>query len=195
MTTSTKTKPAPPEQAVAQDAHWAKTMARLDRLERPVAKLTICPDPDLRENLSQAKRDLDRANSHRELVNSQDEDDRDAGVVAAADKNVAHAEAAVQQAQAAFDEEAIVLRFQALSRTQLDALSKKHPPTEEDEQEGSDVNEQSFPPELISAASMDGMPLEYAQQCWETWSLGESQALYEAALSVQRQMRTDLGKG
>jgi hypothetical protein len=89
----------------------------------------------------------------------------------------------------------VVLTFQALERGQLEKLLAKYPATEEDEEAGRDYHFDTFAPELIAAASTDGMPIEYATQALKTWSLGDSEDLWSVAWGVQRRKRTDLGKG
>ena len=50
--------------------------------------------------------------------------------------------------------------------------------------------------ELVAiVASVDGMPLEYAQQAMQTWPLDDWKALWGTAWSVQERKRSDLGKG
>ncbi|MEU1134475.1 hypothetical protein ABZ383_32220, partial [Streptomyces sp. NPDC005900] len=104
------------------------------------------------------------------------------------------AKAELDAAQKAFDAAAVTLRFTALERRTLMELQEKHPPSEEEEAEGEDFAMETFAPALISAASLDGMPVDYARHCLDTWSAADASGLWNAAWSIQHQQRTDLGK-
>lgn len=188
MTTGKNT---PPPAAVAKDAHWQQTMARLNKLKPAVATMTICDDPDLRTRLAGARAAKDAAFRALEVAEGQSDPDS----TALARRRAEKATTELDEAQAAFDAAAIVLRFQALPRTELEELQAKHPPTEEAEADGAAWDADSFAPALIAAASLDGMPVDYAQQCLNTWSSADAAALWNAAWQIQHQQRTDLGKG
>ncbi|MFC8207934.1 hypothetical protein [[Kitasatospora] papulosa] len=178
-------KPTPPAAAVAADAHWAATQKRLANRSRPTVALTICDDLDLRVALDTAKSTLRRIKAAAE-----DRQDDTTGPVA-----VARAEQDVEEAQAAFDDVAIVLRFRALPRKEFEALKKTHPATEEQAEDGHDINVETLAPELISAASVDGMTVDAAREYLDTWSEAEATDLFNAAWNVQQTTRMDLGKG
>ncbi|EFL29390.1 hypothetical protein SSOG_09104 [Streptomyces himastatinicus ATCC 53653] len=105
------------------------------------------------------------------------------------------ARTALAEAQKAFDAKAVVLRFTAIPRRELEELQAKHPASEQEESEGADFSINTFAPALISAASLDGMPVDYAQHCMDTWSSADARGLWQAAWSIQHAARTDLGKG
>lgn len=184
MPTKTTT-PAPPAEAVAKDAHWAATRERLRNRNRPTVALTICDDLDLRVALETAKHTLRRLKAAAE-----DRQDHTTGPEA-----VARAERDLAQAQAAFDEAAIVLRFRALPRPEFEALKKDHPPTEEQAEEDFAVNIESIGPELISKSSLDGITETDAREYLDTWGEAEAADLFNAAWGVQQAVRMDLGKG
>lgn len=187
-TTDKKTaarKPEPPQAAVAQDAHWSATRERLRNRVRPTATLTICDDHQAKKARAEAEVKLRYAQANR------DEDPTATGVAAA----VAAAQAAMDTAQAAFDEAAIVLRFQALPRPEFEALKRAHPATEEQAEEGNTLNIETFAPELIAASSLDGITEEEAREYLDTWSEGEAAALFQTAFSLQGETRLDVGKG
>lgn len=175
----------PPAAAVAKDAHWAATRERLRNRNRHTASLTICDDLDIKAALESARYALRRIQS--EAADRPD----DQGVA----KAVAEAELDVATAQAAFDEASIVLRFQALPRLEFEALKKAHPATEEQAEDGHDLNVETLGPDLIAAASADGMTVDDAREYLDTWSEAEAAALFNAAWNVQETTRMDLGKG
>lgn len=185
MPAKTTTAPTPPAAAVAADAHWAATQERLASRTRPTAALTICDDLDVRVALDTAKSILRRTKAAAE-----DRQDDTTGPIA-----VARAEQDLADAQAAFDEVAIVLRFRALPRKDFEALKKAHPATEEQAEDGHDINVESLGPELISASSVDGMTVDAAREYLDTWSEAEAAELFNAAWGVQQTTRMDLGKG
>ena len=190
MTTKASSTRKPPAGAVAQDAHWAKTMARLEKLKPATTVFTICDDLDVKQRHAEARAE---ARAAKAVLDATDESDTEAHSFARNQWVRAAAEA--EEAQAAYDKIAVRLTFQALGRQELETLQGEHPPTEKQEADGAAWNHDTFAPALIAAASTDGMPIDYARQCLDTWSAGDANALYQAALSVQQQPRTDLGKG
>ncbi|MET9436869.1 hypothetical protein [Streptomyces sp. NPDC006551] len=175
----------PPAAAVAKDPHWAATRQRLRARQRPAARLTICDDDTVKQALADARRRHDRAAQHAE-ANPDDQ------VLAAA---LAGAEDKLAAAQAAFDETAIVLRFQALPRIEFEEMKAAHPPTETQAEDGAFVNVESLGPVLIAAASLDGITEDEARDYLATWSEGEATQLFQAAWDIQSTIRADLGKG
>lgn len=185
MPTTAKTTATPPAAAVAKDPHWAATRERLRNRNRHTAALTICDDLDVRNALETARYALRRLQAEA-ADRPGDQTVKDA---------VAIAEQDVATAQAAFDAAAIVLRFQALPRLEFEALKKAHPATEEQAEDGHDLNVEAFGPELIAAASVDGITVDDAREYLDTWSEAEAAALFNAAWNVQETSRMDLGKG
>ncbi|WP_331728888.1 hypothetical protein OG693_38960 (plasmid) [Streptomyces sp. NBC_01259] len=184
-TKAAATKHAPPAAAVAADSHWAATQERLRNRVRATAKLVICDDVNLRKDLDVAQYALRRINAEA-ADRPDDQSVKDA---------VVKAEGEVEQAQAAFDEASTVLTFQALPRKEFEALKKAHPATEEQAEDGHDFNVEALGPELIAAASVDGMPVEAAREYLDTWSEAEAATLFNTAWDVQQTTRMDLGKG
>lgn len=184
-TKTAATKPVPPAAAVAADSHWAATQERLRNRTRATAKLTICDDVEVRKDLEVARYELRRAEGG--AADSPDD--------ANAKDAVAAAKAALEQAQAVFDEAATVLTFQALPRLEFEALKKAHPATEEQAEDDHEWNIETLAPELISRASVDGMPVEAAREFLDTWSEAEASLLFNTAWDVQQTTRMDLGKG
>ncbi|MFH8581632.1 hypothetical protein [Streptomyces zaomyceticus] len=172
-----KTTPAPPPAAVAKDAHWAAKLAKLRSRVRPTNTMTICDDDAARQALETAQQNHLRA----QLGGDAD--------------TIATTETALAAAQAAFDDAAIVLTFQALRRTDFEDLKTKHPPTEAQAEDGQLLNIETFGPELISASSLDGLTVEDAQSFLTDWSAGEAAQLFHTAWDLQDTTRADLGKG
>ncbi|MFF6903508.1 hypothetical protein [Streptomyces hydrogenans] len=170
-----KTPDAPPAQP-ADDTAAAK-LARLRARARPIAKVTICDDEAVRRDLEQAKAEYAQAESY------------------GTDESKTAAAGRLEAAQAAFDEAAIVLAFQALPRTEFKELKEKHPPTEEQAEDGQTVNVETFGPELIAACSQDGLTVEDAASFLTDWAEGEAAQLFYAAYDIQSHQRSDLGKG
>lgn len=170
---------------------WDALRKRLDSIKLPTATFTICEDPDLRHNLNRAKSEHEQAHALLAALTN----DTDPDVKTLRQKAADRAADDLDKAQKAYDKASVTLRFTALERKALEDLQKKHPPTEEEEADGAEFHMDTFAPALISAASMDGMPLEDAQHFLNTWATADAQALWRAAWGIQHQQRTDLGKG
>lgn len=179
------TKAVPPPAAVAADAHWAATQERLRARTRPKARLVICDDVEIAKELAVARYALRQAEAE-SADNPGDKAVKDA---------VTKAQADVEAAQSAYDEASIVLTFQALPRREYEELIKAHPATEEQAEDGHELNMETFGPELVSAASLDGMPVDAAREYLDTWSEAEATALFDTAFNIQQTARMDLGKG
>ena len=184
MPATTKTT-TPPPAAVAADAHWAATRERLRNRQRPIAPLVICDDVDVKKALEEAKFVVRRLTASLEA----EPDDADLK------KDFAAAQRALDKAQADFDEQAIVLRFQALRRPDFEDLKKNHPPTEAQAEDGYIANPETLGPLLIEASSLDGITAEDAKYYLAEWAEGEANALFSTAWNVQSGVRMDLGKG
>jgi hypothetical protein len=170
---------------------WADKQKRLDARGKATSTLTMYDDPDVRDRYLTAKQKAEQADAY--LARLPKDADPEARTLV--ERQVAEAAAELQTAMEEKDAHSVVLTFQALDRQRLEELVAKHPPTEEDEEAGRDFHHDSFAPVLISEASLDEMPLEYAQNAMRTWSLSDSDDLWLAAWTVQRRKRTDLGKG
>ncbi|MET8585740.1 hypothetical protein ABZX39_33455 [Streptomyces collinus] len=181
----TTTKPAPPRNAVDRDPHWTATRERLARRQRPIAKMTICDNQTVKDNLATVQYAERRARALAEDSPS----DKDLQELHKA------AQAELEEAQKAFDAAAIVLRFQALRRPDFESLKKAHPATEEQAEDGMAFNPETLGPELIAAASLDGITVEEAAEYLTDWSEGEAAQLFDTAWNVQGETRADLGKG
>ncbi|GGS97086.1 hypothetical protein [Streptomyces violaceus] len=170
---------------------WDALQKRLDGMPKPTKSLTLCADPDIQDRYLTAKK------QHTGAVDYQKSfpEGADEEAKALVDKQVREASAELDAAQKAYKANSVTLTFQALERGQLEELQAEHPATEEDEELGRDFHFDTFAPALISAANADGMPLEYATHAMKTWSLADSQDLWNAAWSVQQTRRSDLGKG
>jgi hypothetical protein len=170
---------------------WDALKKRLDTMPRPTQALRICSDPDVRDRFQAAKKAATSAENY--LKSLSKEADKDA--LAMVRKQLKDAQDELKAAQSEYDENTVVLTFQALERGELKDLIAKHPPLEEEEAKGAEFHFDTFAPALISAASLDGMPLEYATHAMTAWPLSDWQDLWGAAWSVQQRPRTDLGKG
>lgn len=180
----TTAQPAPPADAVAKDAHWSATRERLLNRGRPVVKLRICDDHDIKRALAAAIGTEARAKEHAETYPGPE-----------AEQLLAKAQATLEKAKADADAASIVLSFQALERKAHRALIADHPPTEAQTEEGYDVNIDTLGPVLIAESSLDGITVDDARTFLETWSPAEAERLLNAAFGVQREDRMDLGKG
>jgi hypothetical protein len=185
MPTATSTLPEPPAAAVAADPHWTATRDRLRSRQRPTASLVICDDPDVRKALEEAKFVVRRVTASAEAS----PDDADVK------KDLTAAQKTLDAAQAAFDDIAITLRFQAMRRPDFEDLKKNHPPTEEQAEDGLSVNVDSIGPALIAACSLDGITADDASYYLDEWAEGEAAAMFSTAWNVQSGVRMDVGKG
>ncbi|MFB7359667.1 hypothetical protein [Streptomyces gardneri] len=177
MPKTTTASVTPPPAAVARDPHWAAKLERLRARKPATETLTICDDAAVRQRLARAKAEHDTA------VALGNEDSQ---------KTTAQA---LEAAQAAFDEAAIVLTFQALPSPEFEALKEAHPPTEKQAEDGQSINLDTLGPALVSKSSLDGLTVEDAASFLESWGAGESTQLFMAAWNVQNHVRSDLGKG
>ena len=170
---------------------WEALQKRLDGMPKPTRTLTLCADPDIQERYLTANRKHAAAVDYRDALSA----DADEEAKALVDRQVREAAAELDSARKAYTANSVTLTFTAIERGQLEQLQTQHPATEEDEELGRDFHFDTFAPALIAAASVDGMPLEYATQAMKTWSWADSQDLWNAAWSVQQTRRSDLGKG
>lgn len=170
---------------------WDALRKRLDSLKKPTTTFALCEDPDIRDRYLKAKRAAELAgNTLEQLPKTADKDAREL-----LQKQVTAATTELDQAKQSYDAATVVLKFTALERAALEELQKKHPASEEDEANGEDFNFDGFAPELIAAASLDGMPVDDARHFLDTWTPADARDLWNAAWSVQQTRRTDLGKG
>lgn len=169
---------------------WDQVAKRLDKLKPATTTFTICDDPDVRADLARARAAAEEADATLRQLTADDDPNR-ALFVGRAEK----AHAALAEAQKTFDKQAIRLTFKALPRQELEQLQRAHPASETEEADGEDYAMDTFAPALIAAASVDGMPPEYAKHLLDTWSAADAQALWRAAWNIQHTTRTDLGKG
>lgn len=82
----------------------------------------------------------------------------------------------------------VVLKFQAISAKELDALRSRHKPTMDQKMEGMQFNPETFPPALISACLVQPvMTYEEAKEIWDSddWSQGELATLFGTAMDLQ----------
>lgn len=177
--------------STASKTPWDTLQKRLDGMPKPTRTLTLCSDPDIQDRyLTAKKRHTGAVEYHNALPADADKEAK-----ALVQRQVDEAAAELDEAHKAYKANSVTLTFTALERGQLEDLQAKHPATEEDEELGRDFHFDTFAPALISAANVDGMPLEYATQAMKTWSWADSQDLWNAAWSVQQTRRSDLGKG
>lgn len=169
---------------------WDALERRLNNVKKPVNVFRLCDDPDIRERYLTARKEADRADAYLDSLAKETDPD----VRAVAERQAKDAQARLAAAQEAYDAHTVTLRFQALEREELEDLLAKHPPTEQDEENGSEFAE-DFMPALVAAASLDGMPQEAAARFMKKWTPSDARNLWQAAWSVQHTQRTDLGKG
>lgn len=170
---------------------WAALEERLAQVKKPVRTLSLCQDTTIRERFMEAQ----KADAHAQQALTSLPKDTEREVRAVYEQGAKAAKTKLAAAQKAYDAHVIVLRFTALERKQLEALQAAHPAGEADEAGGQDYAMETFAPALISAASMDGMPVEKAALYLDTWAPGDASDLWNAAWSIQHTKRTDLGKG
>lgn len=171
---------------------WNDLKKRLAAIKPATATFTICDDSALRERLADAKKKTREAEAAWANWNAADDTAKDAKDIFKTRLDRATSELA--EAQAAFDTRAVTLRFRSLPREEIEALERAHPATEEQEANGDNWNPDTYPPALISAASLDGMPVEDAADYMAKWPLADFRDLWNAAYGIQNYRRTDLGK-
>jgi len=171
--------------------NWDALKKRLDKVKKPVSAFHLCEDPDIRDRYQAAKKAADRTAAYLKSL----PDDTGADARALAQKRAMEAASELAAVDPEYQAATITLRFTALERAALEALQNAHPASEEEEAAGTAFAYDTFAPALISAASLDGMPVEDAAHFLNTWTAADAQALFNAAWSVQHTQRTDLGKG
>jgi len=85
------------------------------------------------------------------------------------------------------NDEPLVLKFQAISATELDKLRAKHPPTKAQVASGQGINFETFQPALVAATLVDpAMTEDEAREMWTSdyWSSGELAQIFEASSEV-----------
>ena len=183
------TRPAPAKHptpsATPVEGAWSAKMDRLRNRDRPQNRLRVCDDNELRQRHDEAEQAARRARFVAE-ANPGDE---------LAARQVADAEEARDQARSALDADSEFLSFRALPRPVLEELIAEHPPTEQQAAEGAIFNADTFPAALVSAASVDGMSREEAEELLNGWSAPDANALWDAAWQIQQESRVELGKG
>lgn len=177
--------PEPPAAAVAADAHWSATREKLRNRHRPIVPMTICDDLEVKKAYEEAKFVLRRVSAELEASPG------DAGLK----RDQQAAQKALDAAKAAYDDVAIVLRFQAMRGPDFEDLKKQHPPTELQAEDGYAVNPDTIAPALIQACSLDGITAEDATYYRQEWAEGEANALFTVCWNLQTNVRMDLGKG
>ena len=181
---------------MTSSTNWEDLEKQLDQVARPVRTFKLCKDDEVRERFLQGQQSFEQADAYLKQVKAQAKDQAfDAEALALVEKQHKDAKAELTAAQKAYDACTVTLRFTALERKELETLQKEHPPTEEDEERGNEWAVDTFAPALISAASLDGMPVEKAQKYLDTWGSSDAADLWRAAWSIQHHKRTDLGKG
>ncbi|MEU0722880.1 hypothetical protein [Streptomyces sp. NPDC006140] len=173
-----------PSAAMSAEGSWAAKMDRLRRRARPQNKLRVCDDDQLRQRFEETQQAARRARFVAE-ANPGDEQ---------AAQQAEDAAATYEDARSALDAASEFLTFRALPRPVLEELITQHPPTEQQTEEGAVFNPDTFPAALVSAASVDGMSREEAEELLNTWSAPDANALWDAAWSVQQESRVELGK-
>ncbi|MEU3973423.1 hypothetical protein [Streptomyces bacillaris] len=176
-------RPAP--SATPAEGAWSAKMERLRLRARPQNRLRVCDDNDLRQRYDEAEQAARRAKFVAEANPGDD----------LAERQAADADAARDQALAALDAASEFLTFRALPRPVLEDLISEHPPTEQQAEEGAIFNATTFPAALVSAASVDGMSREEAEELLNGWSAPDANSLWDAAWQVQQESRVELGKG
>lgn len=171
-------------------SNWDALQSRLDSLKRPTTAFTICEDPEVRQRLNRAKT---AASEAEQILHALGDDD--AAQRPLFEDRAKNARAELAAAHKAFAKASVTLTFQALERKMLQDLQSAHPASEAEEADGDDFAMDTFAPALIAAASVDGMPVDYARHCLDTWSSADARDLWNAAWTVQHTQRTDLGKG
>ncbi|MFD7499556.1 hypothetical protein [Streptomyces sp. NPDC059850] len=164
---------------------WAAKMERLRRRARPQNRLRVCDDDELRQRYDDAEQAARRARFVAE-ANPGDE---------LAARQATDADSGRDQALSALDAASEFLTFRALPRPVLEDLLAEHPPTEQQAEQQAIFNADTFPAALVSAASVDGMSQEEAEELLNGWSAPDANSLWDAAWQVQQESRVELGKG
>ncbi|MEU6254291.1 hypothetical protein [Streptomyces sp. NPDC047043] len=175
----------PSPSATTAEGAWSAKMERLRRRARPQNRLRICDDAELRQRHDDAEQAARRT---RFVAEASPGDEL-------AERQAAEADTAREQALQALDAASEFLIFRALPRPVLEELIAQHPPTEQQAEEGAIFNADTFPAALVSAASVDGMSREEAEELLNGWSAPDANALWDAAWQIQQESRVELGKG
>lgn len=171
------------------------TMDHLRSRKKPVIeRVPIVLDTELADRLEAAKTEYEAARTSFE-----------ARATDASRERFIAAEDAYEAAKTEAEDNVAVFVFRGIGRRPFDDLVDAHLPTKEQKErakrEGSgDItwNPESFPPALVSAASVEPkLSVEEAQEIWESpeWNQAEIMAVFFGALNANSQRRiTELGK-
>lgn len=168
MTQTTKTKPM--------------TFDHLKSLKKPRRKTVEIYASD------EALRDV-------QILQDRLEDEKDAGMVANLEQELA-------AAQEALEASTLRITFEAVGRKRYEELIAAHPATKKQHEEsnaeaGQDApyNVDTFPAALIAASAIDPvMTEEQANELWDEWNSGELTEMFFAAIEVNTARRSGLGK-
>lgn len=176
----------PPAATVARDPHWSAKMDRLRQRKPLEAYVTITLDDQAKTAASKAEMDLAAARARVERQNGKADEKH---------PEVVKARKAAEAAQGHLTDSTIKLGFRSLPRDVYESLMADHPPAPDQEAKGEVFNLDTFPAALVAACSIDGMPLEDAQELLNNWNQSEAAALFQAAQYVNTMSRLELGKG
>lgn len=179
------TKPNPPAQAVAHDAHWAAKMERLKARTLAEQSIRLFDNPADKQTLEDARTTAGRA----ARLAKAHPDDR--GLAAEAETTAK----ALADLTSRLDEVSVELVFRALPGRRYEALLAEHQPTDTQEAAGWSWNPDTFPAALIAAACTDPMTPEEAEELLEVWGPADQVDVFQAAQEAQNKHRSDLGKG
>jgi len=160
------------------DAHWQAKLRKLRERQLPTRTLEFFDE--------EARETRDRTNI--ENIAAQADEKMTADEKAAA-------QAAYDEAQAAYDDSLISLTFKALPRPEYEALISAHPPTDDQERLGEAYNVDTFAPALIAACSLDPMTEADARDLLASLNQGESGAMFQTCVQINGTIRVSVGKG
>lgn len=164
---------APPADVVARDPHWADKMARLRNRKPTQRSITVPLDPEALHALEDAKAALVRAY-------------QDAGDDEPSETVLEPLRTAVDVAQALVDETTERLTFRRLPDDVYERLIAEHQPGDDDKAKGFTYNRLTFPPALMAACSIDGMPVEDATELLTAMSNGEAEFVLGLLVALNR---------
>ncbi|MFI7691789.1 hypothetical protein ACIBQ6_22160 [Nonomuraea sp. NPDC049655] len=148
------------------------------KIRRPEKSVSICVAGDLQVTYEQMERDLAKAR----------EQPSKGTLAGSANPEAAEIARQIQALQEEMREHTEVFRFKGLTRREYSDLVAKHPPTDEDEAKGSDVNWETFGVALIAACCVSHpMTNEEAGELVDILTAAQYGALFRAANAVNVQ--------
>jgi hypothetical protein len=159
-------------------------MERLRNRKPPERTLLVRLDDSAVEAARKARSDL-----HTAQVRANAAEEGDTGPALALEQ----AEQRLRDAETALAAATVELTFRGMPRDAYEQLIAECPPGEDQAAEGQTYDPELFAPALVSACSVDAMPVEDARELLTSLSQLEAGVLFETCIGLNETARMDYG--